>query len=738
MTLRVAEAKSDGSVRLVGSGLTVDATSEQPLKAGSTVTMEVVSTDKGLVLRPEGSAAKQPTETAAQTKAATSLTSTPSTILKLSTSSSPESRPQSAGTLVTSVSSAPSSSPSLSSSAAAGDAASATAKPQPLTATLLTALGLKTAASVSPSSAAANSVNGSANPATPAPPTSPATQASASNTAPTAPPPTGQGEAKSVLTTPAQTVQHSSASTYSANGSTTPALQTKAGLAASNALSRAPSSAGGHLPSGTDQAQSLNQDSLKGSYPNSFGTKGADANDILPQSTATASATAKQQTSPPHATLSQATLSQTALSQTALSQANVAQSRALQSPASPISGQTPAPALSSNGSMSSPVTTSTPASSTPTPASATAGGPVNMAATLAAAVQESVPRQDSLGGLFAAAQMLLGTSAEADGGSPSNLPANVEAATKQILGLRVPASDIDGPRLKAAIQHSGTFSENALLTGGRDSQSSSTGAMSEALTSSMASVLSGSALSAPGDTKSALLLLRQILSTWVGPTAEGSEDVLDQAFNRPAPPRKGGAPQAQSQAQSEAKTAAQAQMLARTAAPNTAASEQLGRLLQNQTDRALARVRLSQIASLPNGGDDKTAPSSQLQPQQWTAEIPIALGRETRIIQLDIEREPGESGHPEGGDDGRPIVVRFAIDLGEAGPLHAHIHHMAGHVGVRIWAEKEDTAVHIARYKGELSAALGACGLAVDEMLFSVGAPTYGAPPAAQKTDLTA
>lgn len=368
--------------------------------------------------------------------------------------------------------------------------------------------------------------------------------------------------------------------------------------------------------------------------------------------------------------------------------------------------QTLAQASGSHGSQSP----GTPGS-TPSIGSSIASASTPKAA-LAAAVQEAVPRQDSLSGLFQAAQIAV----EAAGRGEVKLPANVEAAAKQILGLRLPSAALNAGSLKAAIQNSGTFSESRLLTG----QQSLTNPQMPNLAQPLVGTLQPAPLPAI-DTKSAVLLLRNVLTAWLGT----SEDLQDPRSDRPAPPQRGGAPQAQ----------AQVQAIARMGLSATLTSEQLGRTLQQQSDQALSRIRLSQVASLPDAGDDTQMARGGQPSQTWTFEIPLGIGRETRIVQMDLERE---AERPDAAHEERQTVIRFALDLGAAGPIQAHISHFAGRIGVRVWAIHEATAQHISRYQGELSAALGSHGLTVEELKITAGGPQSSDHSSARPTDIQA
>ena len=54
LSLRVAEAKPDGTVKLTGAGITLTARAEQPLAAGQTIRFEVLSREGGVTLKPLG------------------------------------------------------------------------------------------------------------------------------------------------------------------------------------------------------------------------------------------------------------------------------------------------------------------------------------------------------------------------------------------------------------------------------------------------------------------------------------------------------------------------------------------------------------------------------------------------------------------------------------------------------------------------------------------------------------
>ncbi|MBR0778420.1 flagellar hook-length control protein FliK [Bradyrhizobium diazoefficiens] len=146
--------------------------------------------------------------------------------------------------------------------------------------------------------------------------------------------------------------------------------------------------------------------------------------------------------------------------------------------------------------------------------------------------------------------------------------------------------------------------------------------------------------------------------------------------------------------------------------------------LRDDTDAAIARQTLLQIASLPDRVDagghriDPTMP-------QWNFEIPFATPQGTAMAQFEISRD--------GGDDPadpakRAWRARFSLNVEPAGPVHALVTLSGGKTSVRMWAERPATAERLRDGIGELNQALARAELKPGDILVRDGTPPQPAP----------
>jgi hypothetical protein len=180
--------------------------------------------------------------------------------------------------------------------------------------------------------------------------------------------------------------------------------------------------------------------------------------------------------------------------------------------------------------------------------------------------------------------------------------------------------------------------------------------------------------------------------------------------NTPPPPFRGGLPSAQA-------------IAAPSIAPNAPLAANAHHLLEN-TDAAIARQTLLQVASLPNGGD---AGSTRLDPSapRWSFEIPFATPQGTAMAQFEISRDGGGN-EVEGAK--RVWRARFSLDVEPAGPVHALISLNAERTSVRMWAERPATAAQLRAGVSELSQALSQAELRPGDIVIRDGTPPQVTP----------
>jgi len=158
-------------------------------------------------------------------------------------------------------------------------------------------------------------------------------------------------------------------------------------------------------------------------------------------------------------------------------------------------------------------------------------------------------------------------------------------------------------------------------------------------------------------------------------------------------------------------------------APNAPLAATVHRLLDD-TDAAIARQTLLQVASLPDRTDagghriDPTVP-------QWNFEIPFVTPQGTAMAQFEISRDGGnETPDPAK----RAWRARFTLNVEPAGPVHALVTLNGDKTFVRMWAERPATAQQLRAGIGELNQALTRAELTPGDIVVRDGTPPQPAP----------
>jgi hypothetical protein len=207
--------------------------------------------------------------------------------------------------------------------------------------------------------------------------------------------------------------------------------------------------------------------------------------------------------------------------------------------------------------------------------------------------------------------------------------------------------------------------------------------------------------------------LLNLLSPKGKPGLSAPQDLLIRS-SVPPPPLRGALPTAQP-------------MLPSTLPPNAPLSVTLHHLLAD-TDAAIARQTLLQVASLPDRADaasprlDATAP-------RWNFEIPFAMPHGTAVAQFEISRDGGGDSEAEAAQ--RVWRARFSLDVEPAGPVHALVSLSGDKTSVRIWAERANTAQQLRDGSAQLSQALARAELQPGDIVIQDGAPLQAAAAAA-------
>ncbi len=287
------------------------------------------------------------------------------------------------------------------------------------------------------------------------------------------------------------------------------------------------------------------------------------------------------------------------------------------------------------------------------------------------------------------------------------MPNAILQAAAQLLGLRFSADgNVDAASVQKAISQSGLFLEANLAKGG----GTETAQAALAQSGLMPTASGAQTPTSSPDMKAALLMLRNLLQSWVG----DGDDALSQAAlagtaaaKKPAAPKRGALPEGQKPATPTIDTAASGAKAADT-----------GRMLHQQSEAALSRLRLAQFASLSDDAD--TSVQRPAGGPSYTFELPLALGRETAIAQFQIERD-GKDTDVDPAE--RVWRVRFAVDMEPLGPVHSLITMRGEAVDVTLWAERTETAALFSEKISDLRDGLARAEFNIDDVRCWSGKP---------------
>ena len=194
-----------------------------------------------------------------------------------------------------------------------------------------------------------------------------------------------------------------------------------------------------------------------------------------------------------------------------------------------------------------------------------------------------------------------------------------------------------------------------------------------------------------------------VVRTNTPPGVLGEEPVI--RTNTPPPPFRGALPSAQPVALPSLEPQAP---LAATA-----------HHLLGETDAAIARQTLLQVASLPDRVD---VPGNKIDiaTPRWNFEIPFVTPQGTAMAQFEISRD---GGGVEVEAAKRIWRARFSLDVEPAGPVHALVALVGEKTSVRMWAERPATAAQLRAGAAQLSQALSQAELTPGDIVIRDGAP---------------
>lgn len=214
---------------------------------------------------------------------------------------------------------------------------------------------------------------------------------------------------------------------------------------------------------------------------------------------------------------------------------------------------------------------------------------------------------------------------------------------------------------------------------------------------------------------SGLLLENNQMLALVPAVSGGARPVVDEAemahTNVPPPPIGGALPTAQP-------------VLPATLVSNSPAESAMHRLLAD-TDAAIARQTLLQVASLPGQADPATGRVDPVA-QRWNFEIPFMTPQGTAMAQFEISRDGG--GDNEVAAAKQVWRARFSLDVEPAGPVHALVSLVGDRTSVRMWAERPATAAQLRAGAAQLSQALSKAELKPGDIVIRDGVPPQPVP----------
>ncbi len=127
------------------------------------------------------------------------------------------------------------------------------------------------------------------------------------------------------------------------------------------------------------------------------------------------------------------------------------------------------------------------------------------------------------------------------------------------------------------------------------------------------------------------------------------------------------------------------------------------------------QVHVSSGAAGGHGQAERTA--------AFTVEIPIFLPGNPMPLRLHVTRDEEPAGRESDMPNSSQWTVRFAAEAGPLGMVHSAISLIDGHIGVQLWAERQDTADRFRENAPQLRQALQASDLRLDGVKIAQGAP---------------
>jgi len=318
---------------------------------------------------------------------------------------------------------------------------------------------------------------------------------------------------------------------------------------------------------------------------------------------------------------------------------------------------------------------------------------------LTAMVSQAATQQDGLAPLLADLAVAVNSPA---------MPAEARATAAQILAAQIPlGADVTAEQLRSAAQGSGVFLEaglaEAVVNGDEVAPANlqqDLKALLLQLSSELAPLIEGPSLPRPA---------ASVANPPNSTALRGSADQLE--------PPVGGGP-------TTGQAAVRASLDAQTGA------DVLVRTLQQEAQGALARVQLSQAASVSQPGQ----PGQPSQTTRWMFEVPIATPAGAGVAQFEISRD-GRGPAAGNGEPEPSWRARFSVNVAPSGPVHADVMLGNGRARVTLMAEDAVARQALDAHQDELTQALAAEHGADVAVRIIGGAPPRPRQPAGQLVD---
>ena len=249
----------------------------------------------------------------------------------------------------------------------------------------------------------------------------------------------------------------------------------------------------------------------------------------------------------------------------------------------------------------------------------------------------------------------------------SDLPQALRGAVQAVLATAIDGSSLDGKSVEAALMKSAVLGEAAASDG----------------------------VAVPADRTQALLVLRSLLRA----ASPGGTRPSAVSSSLP-PPHRAALPVGEP-----------------PALPSIASldGDAMVQKLWSETDAALARVTLQQIASLPDAAGTHAT-------QRLVLDVPIAIAQGHAVIAFEIEPDRANRDQE---DDERSAGFRInlALDIEPLGPVRASVSEAGGRTHVSLFAEREATARVLREGLPALQGQLAEAALEPGELNCRVGTP---------------